>query len=76
MLLLDSDDLVLGVSQISGVLAPRATYSQTIARSIPQAIFGEYFIIVATDTRNQVYEHSDEEDNARVSDVSELQICV
>ena len=39
--------------------------------TIPKAIFGSFFIIVGSDTRNQVYEHTSEDDNTRVSDVSD-----
>ena len=74
ILSLDDDDLVLGESQILRVLAPGAAYTQTITRSVPNAIFGDFFIIVASDIHDEVYEHINEEDNARVSEVSHMQM--
>ena len=43
------------------------SYSRTERVAIPDAIFGNYSIIVATDVFNSVYEHFDEDDNARAS---------
>lgn len=71
LVVLDGDDLVLGEFQILAVLPPGATYTQSEIITIPKAIFGEFFIIVESDIRNQVYEHNNEEDNTRISDVSD-----
>ena len=72
---LDNDDLVLGEFRILDVLPPGAMYTQSETVTIPKAIFGDFFIIVDSDIHNQVYEHNNEEDNARVSDVSNMSTC-
>ena len=66
----DADDLVLGDFQISSTLAPGATYTMRVTLTVPKAIFGEFYIILWSDSRNHVYEHTSEGDNTRVSDVS------
>ena len=66
----DTADVVLGEIRILDTLAPGATYTHRATLTVPNAIFGEFFIIVLTDIRNQVYEHTSEDDNTGVSDVS------
>ena len=68
---IDDDDLVLGEFRITGTLAPGAMYTQRVSLTVPKAIYGDFFIIVRTDIYNQVYEHTTEDDNTRVTDVSD-----
>ena len=48
------------------------SYSRSEAVSIPNAIFGNYSIIVVTDIFDHVFEHFDEDDNSRASMVLNL----
>ena len=68
---LDGDDLVLGEFRISNALAPGSTYTKRVTLTVPKAIFGDFFIILWSDIYNQVYEHTNEDDNTRASDVSD-----
>ena len=63
------EDRPLGTYLRRGVLGVGMSYSQTERVSIPNAIFGNYSIIVVTDLFNAVYEHFDEDDNSGVSTV-------
>ena len=48
------------------------SYSRTESVSIPNAIFGNYSIIVVADIFDHVFEHLDEDDNSRASMVPNL----
>ena len=58
-----SDDQVLTTSVHSGALASGQRYMSSIPVTIPNAIYGDYHIIVSTDINQQVYEHTDDNDN-------------
>ena len=72
LLHIDADDIELGEFQISSALAPGAAYTRRVTVIVPKAIFGEFYIILWSDVYNQVYEHSSEDDNTRVSNVSNV----
>ena len=61
------EDLLLGNYWRLGSLGAGLSYSQQALVPIPNAIFGNYSIIVITDVYNDVYEYTDEDDNSRVS---------
>ena len=48
-----------------------ATYDNTASFTVQNAIYGNFSIIVLTDSNNEVYEYVDEEDNSRTSLVCE-----
>lgn len=72
LLHIDADDIVLGEFQISSTLAPGAAYTRRATVTVPKAIFGDFYIILWSDVYNQVYEHTSEDDNTRVSNVSNV----
>ena len=63
-------DLLLGTYQINGPLTPGALYSRTVTISVPDVIYGNFSIVVITDSSNQVFEHISEDDNSKTSEVS------
>ena len=66
----DGQDLPLGSYVYDGTLAAGATYTKTVTVSIPDAIYGNFTVIVLTDAFNNVYEHTTENDNIGISRVS------
>jgi hypothetical protein len=66
---LDNDDTNLGYKVHNGVLSVLQTYTETMSVNIPHAIFGDFYIIVMTDSRNAVFENAAESDNALASTV-------
>ena len=65
----DARDLHLGNYQFDGTLSAGATYSKSVRVSIPNAIYGNFSVIVVTDAFNNVYEHASEDDNTGISGV-------
>ena len=57
------DDRILRTSVHNGGLASGQHYVSTIDVTIPNAVYGDYYVIVSTDIFNQVFEHTDENDN-------------
>lgn len=62
----DSGDALVGQQQHSQTVAPYATYTATLATIIPPIETGSYYVIVRTDSRNNVRE-SDESNNVSSS---------
>jgi hypothetical protein len=60
---LETGDQRLVRRTISGNLAPGAAYTQTTSVNIPQGISGIYYLLLQTDSRNDVYEHGAEDNN-------------
>ena len=58
-----SRDLVLKTTAHSGALASGQQYTSLITVTIPNAVYGDYHIIVSTDTYEEVFEHTDDNDN-------------
>jgi len=56
-----------------GTLAAGATYTKIVAVTIPNAIYGNFTVIVVTDAFNTVYEHTSEDDNTGISRVGTMQ---
>ena len=65
----DARDLRLGSYRFDGTLSAGATYSKIARVSIPNAIYGNFSVIVVTDAFNNVYEHASEGDNIGISRV-------
>ena len=65
----DARDLHLGTYRFDGTLSAGATYSKTVTVSIPNAIYGNFSVVVVTDVQNDVYEHTSEDDNTGISRV-------
>ena len=63
----DGDDLVLGFFPHSGILDPGGSYSVTNTFGLPEGISGDFYLIVQTDSGNQVNEVFLEGDNITVS---------
>ena len=57
------DDRILRTKVHNGGLASGQRYVSTIDVTIPNAVYGDYYIIVSTDIFHQVFEHNDENDN-------------
>ncbi len=60
--------IVLATLTINGPLPVDSTYDRTITVSLPNSIFGDYFIYVETDYLNDIYEFAAENNNATGSD--------
>ena len=59
----DGDDIPLATVLRSGVLAAGADYTETVNATLPEGTSGAYFVIVRTDTADQVDEFLFEGDN-------------
>ena len=53
----------LAVVKRTNGLLPGAQYNVTAKVFVPYAIYGNYFILVQTDSRNNIYEHTNEDNN-------------
>ena len=60
---LNSTDQLLSVVSRNGALASGSQYAVNISVTIPNAIYGEYYIIASADVYNYVFENTDEGDN-------------
>lgn len=67
----DGNDRAIGTYRFRGVLTVGATYDNTASFTVQNAIYGNFSIIVLTDSNNEVYEYVDEEDNSLTSLVCE-----
>ena len=65
-------DYTLGSFNHAGRLLPGGNYTMIATVTIPERIFGPFVIRVQTDSRNQVYEHTNENDNFASSMVLSL----
>ncbi|KAL9963565.1 hypothetical protein ACROYT_G027086 [Oculina patagonica] len=61
----DWSDRLLGTFYHRGVLSVGASYTRKQHVRLPNAIYGDFFILVMTDFYNGVYEHNDEDDNLK-----------
>lgn len=61
-----------GLFAHSGVLNPTQAYTQTASITLPQAVFGQFYIHILTDNNGEVYEHATENNNTLVSDSFEI----
>ena len=59
----DNGDSILGTFHVNGYLAAGANYTKSVNIRIPERIFGTFYILIFTDLYNQVYEHTNENDN-------------
>ena len=62
-LFLGDCNVQLAVVKRTNGLLPGAQYNVTARVFVPHAIYGNYFILVQTDSRNNIYEHTDEDNN-------------
>ena len=62
---LDWSDWLLGTFYHSGMLSVGESYKRKQLITLPNAIFGNFSILVATDVYNYVFEHNDEGDNLK-----------
>ena len=60
---LETGDQRLARRTYNGNLVPGAVYTQTASVNIPQGISGIYYLLLQTDSRNDVYEHGAEDNN-------------
>lgn len=72
---LDGSDHLLGSATHEGALAAGATYTVTAAGSVPLSTQGPFFVIVQTDTSNDVYEYTFEQNNIGV-DNSQINVVL
>jgi len=57
------DDRILATTVHSGALASSQRYTSPVVVTIPNAVHGDYYIIASTDVYEEVFEHTDENDN-------------
>lgn len=67
---LDWSDWLLTTYYHRGLLAVGASYTRNQPVTLPNAIFGNFSILVITDVYNDVYEHDDEDDNLKAKVIS------
>lgn len=72
---LGANDVLLGSFARQGILAPGASYSQTVNVRLPVGISGNYYFIVRTDANNQVYEDAFEANNT-TADTSATEVLL
>lgn len=56
----------MGTFHINRYLEAGANYTEMVNVRVPERIFGMFYILVFTDSNNQVYEHMSEDDNLGV----------
>ena len=62
----------MGTFSHVGALDPGGNYTMLATVTVPERIFGPFVIRVNTDSRNQVYEHANENDNFASSPVRNM----
>ena len=67
---IDNSDTLLAVVQHTGELISNSDYPAITEITLPNAIYGDYFLIVTTDYYSQVYEHTDEGDNVENAELA------
>jgi hypothetical protein len=67
---LDNADQTLATRQRNLALPPSASYTDSLEVEMPGHASGTYFLIMKTDSRNDIYEHNAELNNVRVGDSS------
>jgi hypothetical protein len=60
------------VTYSSGILLPDSSYTRNEVITLPEGIFGSYYIYVQTDVNNVVFEHAFSANNTSVSDSIEV----
>ena len=65
----DRTDERLGYLQRNEFLSVKDSYTTSLEVSLPSGVSGPGYIIVFTDSNNQVYEHDDENNNVKISEV-------
>ncbi|TVS19950.1 MAG: hypothetical protein EA424_06450, partial [Planctomycetaceae bacterium] len=63
------NDLLLGNFSFTGTIEPGESITRTQTYTLPIAMEGDRWFIVRTDIYNEVFEHANEGNNTRVSDV-------
>jgi hypothetical protein len=61
--ILDGSDIAMASVNHSGALGPLGTYTAGKEAEVPVYASGYYFIIIKTDSRNDIYEHNAEDNN-------------
>lgn len=61
-------DILLGERTHFGALVPDAGYDREVAFSVPNGLEGEFFVIVKTDSKTQVFENGQTTNNIGVSE--------
>jgi len=67
-----SSAVKLTTAKHTGLLEPGEKYSDTRTVTIPQAVFGNYFIYVVTDHKKQIFEHAFDNNNTTRSEGFEV----
>ncbi len=63
----DGDDIYLGQASNPSYLAAGESYASTLNFTVPRGLSGDYYLLVRTDTYNNVFENQSEGDNTRPS---------
>lgn len=63
----DGDDVYLGQATNPSYLAAGESYANSLTFTVPRGLSGDYYLLVRTDTYNQVFENQSEGDNVGVS---------
>jgi len=69
---LDGSDQLLGSVAHDGALGVGESYNQSLQASLPGFASGDYYLIVLTDSRDDVYEHTAENNNTGNSAPTEV----
>jgi len=67
---LDNADVALAAQPRSLLLLPNSTYTDSVEVEMPSFAAGTYFLIAKTDSRNDIYEHNAELNNAAVGNTT------
>ena len=68
---IDKEDTLLTTKLVQGYLTAGNSYTKSAVVEIPNAIYGTYYIIIVTDSDDDVYEYLSEDDNTHTSEVSQ-----
>lgn len=63
---LDNADVALAFQSRRLALPPNSTYTDSVEVEMPSHASGAYFLIMKTDSRNEIYEHDAELNNVRI----------
>ncbi|MBU1707161.1 hypothetical protein KKB28_04525, partial [bacterium] len=67
---IDGSDTRLGTLVHNGSLQPDSTYSDSLLVEIPNYVSGNYYLILRTDNRDDLYEHEGEDNNTNSRPIS------
>ncbi|MCR9293420.1 MAG: PKD domain-containing protein [bacterium] len=64
---LDASDVLLGTADNASWLAAGESYTNSLSVTLPEGIESKYYVVVVTDSSNDIFERNNEDDNSAVS---------